>query len=215
MPSRAYHESLWEYVSEGLEPSDASLREAFLLHHVAAEAGRLGKRPRVLDLGCAEGHFAAALARYGAEVVAVDVAEEPLRRARVRHPELDVRLIEPDEPLPLEDSSLDVIWAGETIEHIADTQAWLSEVRRVLRSGGLILLTTPDHGLLSRLRLALSSRAFETHFDPRADHLRFYTRRALAGLLADFGFKEVVVAARGGLPGARRVLLASGRRSRF
>lgn len=215
MPSRVYYESLWEGVPEGFQPSDASLREAFLLHRVAAEGGRLGQRPRVLDLGCAEGHFAAALARDGAEVVAVDVAEEPLRRARTRHPELDVRLTEPEAPLPLEDSSFDVIWAGETIEHIADTQGWLSEVRRVLHSGGLLLLTTPDHGFLSRLRLALSGRAFEAHFDPRADHLRFYTRRALAGLLADFGFEEVAVAGRGGLPGARRVLLASGRRSRF
>lgn len=215
MPSRAYHESLWERVPEGLEPSDVSLRESFLLHCVAAEGGRLDKRLRVLDLGCAEGHFAAALARDGAEVVAVDVAEEPLRRARARHPELDLRLTESEAPLPLEDSSFDVIWAGETIEHVADTGAWLSDVRRVLRSGGLLLLTTPDHGILSRLRLASSGRAFEAHFDPRADHLRFYTRRALADLLADFGFEDVAVAGRGGLPGVRRVLLASGRRSRF
>ncbi len=215
MPSRAYYESLWEGVPEGLQPSDASLREAFLLHRVAAEGGRLGKRPRVLDIGCAEGHFAAVLARDGAEVVALEVAEEPLRRARAHHPELDVRLIEPEAPLPLEDSSFDVIWAGETIEHIADTGAWLSEVRRVLRSGGLLLLTTPDHGLLSRLHLALSSRAFEVHFDPRGDHLRFYTRPVLVDLLADFGFEDVAVAGRGGLSGARRVLLASGRRSRF
>lgn len=215
MPSRAYHESLWEGVPEGQEPSDAALRESFLHHQVAAERRRLDRRPRVLDLGCAEGHFTAALTRDGAEVVGCDVAEEPLRRARVRHPELDVRLTEPEAPLPLEDSSFDVIWAGETIEHIADTQAWLSEVRRVLRSGGLLLLTTPDHGFLSRLRLALSGRSFAAHFDPRADHLRFYTRRVLADLLADFGFEAVAVTGRGGLPGARRVLLASGRRTRF
>jgi 2-polyprenyl-3-methyl-5-hydroxy-6-metoxy-1,4-benzoquinol methylase len=215
MPSRAYHESLWEGMPEGLAPADARLREAFLLEQVAVARGRVDRPLRVLDIGCGEGHFAEVLVRDGAEVVAIDVAEEPLRRARARHPALDVRLVEPEAPLPLEDASFDVVWAGETIEHVADTSQWLSEVRRVLRSGGLVLLSTPDHGPLSRLRLALSRKAFEAHFDPRSDHLRFYTRRVLADLLADFGLEDVAVARAGGLPGARRVLLASGRRKRF
>jgi 2-polyprenyl-3-methyl-5-hydroxy-6-metoxy-1,4-benzoquinol methylase len=215
MPSRAYHESLWEAIPEGLAPSDARLREAFLAERVTNERKMLGRAPRVLDLGCAEGHFAGALAKGGAELVAVDVAEEPVRRARASHPGLDVRLVEPESPLPFEGSSFDVVWAGETIEHVADTGQWLSEVRRVLRSGAILLLSTPDHGLLSRLRLASSEQAFAAHFDPRSDHLRFYTRRGLVELLEDFGFAEVAVARRGGLPGARSVLLASGRRTRF
>ncbi len=215
MPSRAYHESLWEEVPEGLVPSDARLREAFLSRHVAAMCERIGRPPRVLDVGCGEGHFAAALVRGGAEVVAIDVAAEPLRRARARHPALDLRLVEPEAPLPLEDSSFDVVWAGETIEHVANTALWLSELRRVLRSGGVVLLSTPDHGPLSRLRMAFSHKAFEARFDPRSDHVRFYTRRVLAGLLVDFGFEDVTVAGVGGLPGARRVLLANGRRRRF
>jgi 2-polyprenyl-3-methyl-5-hydroxy-6-metoxy-1,4-benzoquinol methylase len=215
MPSRAYHESLWEGLPEGLEPADAPLREAFLLERVAALAERLGRLPRVLDIGCGEGRFAAALARQGAEIVAVDVAAEPLRRARASHPALDLRLVEPEAVLPLEDAGFDAVWAGETIEHVADTAQWLSEVRRLLRSGGLLLLSTPDHGPLSRLRLALGHRAFDAHFDPCSDHLRFYTRRALTSLLVDFGYEDVTVLAAGGLPGARRVLLASGRRKRF
>jgi 2-polyprenyl-6-hydroxyphenyl methylase/3-demethylubiquinone-9 3-methyltransferase len=170
---------------------------------------------RVLDVGCGEGHFAAALVRAGAEVVAIDVAAEPLRRALERHPELDARLVEPEAPLPLEDSSFDVVWAGETIEHVADTSRWLSELRRVLRSGGVLLLSTPNHSPLLRLSLAVSARAFEARFDPRSDHLRFYTRRALEDLLADFGFEEVAVRPAAGVPGARRVLLARGRRKRF
>jgi ubiquinone/menaquinone biosynthesis C-methylase UbiE len=215
MPSRAYHESLWEGVLEGLPPLDGGLREAFLMKHIAAVSERAGRAPRVLDVGCGEGHFAAALVRCGAEVVAVDVAAEPLRRARASHPALDLRLVEPEAALPLEDSSFDVVWAGETIEHVADTERWLSELRRVLRSGGMLLISTPEHGSLSRLWAGLSRKAFEARFDPRSDHLRFYTRRVLAGLLVDFGFEDVTVFAAGGLPGARRVLLASGRRRRF
>ncbi len=225
MPSRAYHANLWERVPEGLTPVDARLREAFLLERVLAVRERSDCRSRgceiaeppvrVLDVGCGEGHFAAALTRAALEVVAIDVAVEPLRRALERHPELDARLVESEAPLPFEDSSFDVVWAGETIEHVTDTSQWLSELRRVLRSGGTLLLSTPDHGPLSRLWLALSRSAFEARFDPRSDHLRFYTRRTLAVLLADFGFEDVAVRGAGGLPGARRVLLASGRRKRF
>jgi 2-polyprenyl-3-methyl-5-hydroxy-6-metoxy-1,4-benzoquinol methylase len=208
MPSRDHHEALWQTLPEGLEPSDFDLRRRFLLAHV--EAGE-----RVLDVGCAEGRFAAELARAGAEVVGVDVAEEPLRRARARHPELDLRLVDEQGPWELEDASFDAVWAGEVIEHVADTAAWLSQVRRVLRSGGRLLLSTPDHGLLLRLRLACSTRAFAAHFDPRGEHLRFYMRTTLAALLEDFGFEEVEVRAAGGLPGARRLLLARAIRSRF
>jgi SAM-dependent methyltransferase len=215
MPSRAYHESLWEGIPAGLQPVDARLRESFLLDHVAGAGERLGRVPRVLDIGCGEGHFAAALLRAGAEAVAVDVAAEPLSRARSRHPALDLRLVEPEAALPFEDTSFDVVWAGETIEHVADTAQWLSELRRVLRSGGLLLISTPDHGPLSRLWIGLSRAAFQARFDPRADHLRFYTRQLLADLLGDFGFADVAVKHAGGLPLARHVLLASAQRKRF
>ena len=207
-PSGDYHEALWEGVPEGLNPPDLDLRRAFLLEHV-----RAGER--VLDVGCGEGRFAAELARIGARPVAIDVAAEPLRRARKRHPELDLRQVELAGAWPLADASFDAVWAGEVLEHVADTAGWLSEVRRVLRSGAVLLLSTPDHGRLRMLYWALAPRAFEAHFDPRADHLRFYTRRTLTELLEDFGFQDVRVRAAGGPPGARRRLLVSARRSRF
>lgn len=215
MSSSDYHESLWEGLPEGLAPVHARLRETFLIERLGAVRERSHRPPRVLDLGCGEGHFAALLAREAATVVAADVAQEPLRRARALHSGLDARLIEPDGALPLEDASFDMVWAGETIEHVTDTVRWLSEVRRVLRSGGLLALSTPHHGSLSMLALALWPRALDAHFDPRSDHLRFYTPRTLTALLADFGFEEIAVRRAGGLPGAHRVLLASARRKRF
>ncbi len=196
----------------GLAPPAFELRRAFLLEHVRAGA----RQPaRVLDVGCGEGGFAAELARAGAHVVGIDVAAEPLRRGRTRDPELDLRLVDAEGSWPLPDADFDAVWAGETIEHVADTAGWLSELRRVLRSDGSLLLSTPAHERLSMLGLALSGRAFDAHFDPRSDHLRFYTRRTLTRLLEDFGFHDVHVRAAGGIPGARRLLLAHALRSRF
>lgn len=205
MPSRAYHEALWEAVPEGLDPPDFELRRRFLLERV-----RAGER--VLDVGCGEGAFAAALAQAGAQVVAIDVANEPLRRTSAREDRLELHLVDADAPWPLPDESFDAVWAGETIEHVADTGGWLSEAHRVLRPQGRLLLSTPDHGRLRLLFLALSQRAFAEHFHPLADHLRFYTRRSLKELLQASGFQLVTVTRAGGLPGARRVLLADARR---
>jgi 2-polyprenyl-3-methyl-5-hydroxy-6-metoxy-1,4-benzoquinol methylase len=208
MSSRDHHEARWRQLPQGLEPSDFAVRSRFLLAHV--HAGE-----RVLDVGCGEGRFAVELAAAGARVVGIDVAQEPLRRARERHPELDVRLIDGEGRWELEDACFDVVWAGEAIEHVADTAAWLSELRRVLRSGGTLLLSTPAHERLQLMRLALSRAAFATHFDPRGDHLRFYSRRTLTQLIADFGFEQIRVRPVLGPPGARRLLLASAVRSRF
>src|SRR6267378_4824192 len=88
MTSLACHGALWREIPPGLEPSDFALRSRFLNDN-------MGAGERVLDVGCGEGRFAAELARAGATVVGIDIAEEPLRRARELHPELDVRLVDP------------------------------------------------------------------------------------------------------------------------
>jgi 2-polyprenyl-3-methyl-5-hydroxy-6-metoxy-1,4-benzoquinol methylase len=219
-----YYEELWQAVPEGGQPPDLELRRSFLLEQLARAAERRARSLveaspspslRVLDVGCGEGQLTASIADAGYQVLGVDVAEEPLRRARSRRADLELRRVESAGEWPLADASFDVVWSGETIEHVADTARWLSELRRVLRSGGSLILSTPAHGPLTRLGLALSRRRFERHFDPRADHLRFYTRHTLSRLLEDFGYEQVEVSEAGGMPGARRALLASAARSRF
>jgi SAM-dependent methyltransferase len=217
MSSRSFHEAVWQSVPEGSSPHDLPLRRAFMLEGLAAAAvsDRAARPLRVLDVGCGEAQLTADAVQAGHAVVGVDVAEEPLRRARRRDGGLDLRLVDVDDDWPLQDASFDAVWAGETIEHVVDTARWLSQVRRVLRSGGSLLLSTPAHGPLTMLALALSPRRIDEHFDPRSDHLRFYTRRTLALLLAEFGFEQIDVRQAGGIPGARQQLLASAQRSRF
>jgi SAM-dependent methyltransferase len=185
----ARHDAIWEAVPAGAAPERFELRRAFLLAHVAAGA-------TVLDLGCGAGEFSAALGAAGATPIAVDVSAEALRRAGERVPGLDTRLWPAGEPLPLEDGSVDAVWAGEVIEHVVDVAPWLSEVRRVLRPRGTLLLTTPDHGPGTLLALALSPRRFAAHFEPRSDHVRFFSRRTLRALLHDLGFDVTQLRAR-------------------
>jgi SAM-dependent methyltransferase len=215
MAFEAHHEAIWEALPVGLDPPHARLRAKFLLAHVGAVARELQRTPRVLDVGCGEGYFTAELAHRGAAAVGADVSCEALRRARELHPELELRALPSLGPWPLADADFDVVWAGETIEHVADTAAWLSELRRVLRPGGALLLSTPAHGRALVLALALLPRRFDRHFDPRGDHLRFYSARTLRALLEDFGFERIEVRGAAGVPGARRLLLACARRGRY
>jgi ubiquinone/menaquinone biosynthesis C-methylase UbiE len=193
---RDYYEELWERLPDDLEPPDLALRRSFALSEISSG-------DRVLDLGCGAGDLTGDLAPPAADVVGVDVAEAALRRARARHPGITFLRAEVDGELPLEDNAFDVVWSSEVIEHVADTARWLSEVRRVLRPGGRLLLTTPSHG---RLKLALGG--LERYSEPLGDHLHLYTARSLRGLLTEFAFDQVEVRFAGGWPLWRRLLLA-------
>ena len=197
----AMQEEIWSGLPAGSPPFAWRRRVEFLLAQVTP--GDV-----VLDLGCGEGAFTAALAESGARPVGVDVAERALSRARERHPDLDFRRAAPGEPLPLEDGSVDVVWASEVLAFVPDTARVLSEVRRVLRPEGRLLVTTPSHG-----RARALVRGLDADLDPLGPALRFYTRRSLRAALEAFGFDQVSVRGAGGVPLLRETLLAQARRA--
>ena len=165
MASR-YDDELWELVPE--EPGPPP-------EHLRAFVRSLGRVERALDLGCGDGRLTAEL--DAAELAAADVSRVALERARRRLPGARIAELEPDAPLPFEDGAFDLVLCAETVEHVRDVQLLLSEARRVLRSGGTLALTTP------------ASRALMRPPDPLSPHLRFLTRRSLAGLLGELGFE--------------------------
>lgn len=76
-------------------------------------------------------------------------------------------------------------------------------------------MSTPNHPHLAVLAMGLSSARFEAHFNPLGDHLRFYTPGSLERLLDDFGFEAIAIEKAVGPRAARRLLLASARRTRW
>jgi SAM-dependent methyltransferase len=200
---RAQYESFWADAPRDPEPWEWERRRALLL-------GDARPGERVLDLGCGAGRFVAALRDAGADPVGVEIAEAALERARENAPGVDLRLLEDDGSLPLEYGSVDLVWCSEVLEHVADTGHLLLEVRRVLRSGGRLLVTVPFHGRVKSALIALLR--FDEHFDPAGQHLRFYTRSSLARTLGEAGFDAVKVRPWGGAPPVWIGLTAEARR---
>lgn len=143
--------------------------------HLVAFVGSLGRVTRALDLGCGDGRLTAEL--DAEELVAADVSAVALARAARRVPRARLVELEPDAPLPLEDSAFDLALCAETLEHVRDVQLLLSELRRVLRPGGMLALTTPAAWPLGRPE------------HPLSPHLHRFTARTLRGVLGELGFE--------------------------
>src|SRR3982751_2442531 len=161
--------------------------------HLAEFVRGLPDARRGLDLGGGGGRLAELRAE---ELLLADVSGVALERARRRLPDATKVLLQPDAPLPFEDSQFDLVLCAETIEHVRDVQLLLSEARRVLEPGGTLALTTPAHGRLTGL--AILVRGFERSFDPLSPHLRFFTARSLRRLLDDMGFDVASLRRRSG-----------------
>jgi SAM-dependent methyltransferase len=150
-----------------------AVREAMMLKELTR---RLPAPARVLDAGAGSASFARRLAGAGYAVVAIETSEAFLAYARSRpHPGLTV---EPGDitRIPFEDAAFDGAVAGEVLEHLQDHHQAVRELHRVLRPGGLCLITVPADPHQWDLS------------DEWAGHVRRYSAPELQALFARHGF---------------------------
>lgn len=99
----------------------------------------------MLDAACGVGYGAAYLAEGARQVVGVDVDQDSIAYARARYALPNVRFEVMDvHQLDVPDASFDTVCSFETIEHVRDPERVLSELARVLRSGGALVISTPN-----------------------------------------------------------------------
>lgn len=155
----------------------------------------------VLDVACGEGYGSHLLSGVAKSVVGVDIAEEAVTHARAKYQGVNLRFVQGDcAELPLENASVDLVVSFETIEHHTRHQEMMSEIRRVLRPGGLLLISSPNR--LEYGKTLSQPNAFhvkELDFVEFADLLKanfrntkFYAQRVLsASVLAPYLHEEV------------------------
>ncbi len=108
-------------------------------HQVALRLAGAEPPGRALDLGAGQGALSQALKLRGFEVTAADINPGQFRAAGVTFARLDL-----NEPLPFPDAGFDLVVAVEVLEHLESPRAFLREIHRVLRPGGLAVLSTPN-----------------------------------------------------------------------
>ncbi len=102
-------------------------------------------RKVVLDIASGEGYGSALLGTVAAQVVGIDLAAEAVRHASVNYGSETVSFAAGNcAAIPASDASVDVIISFETLEHIAEQDRFLREIKRVLRYGGVLILSTPN-----------------------------------------------------------------------
>ena len=134
-----------EFTGERVVPgqTDSDLMNEHLARYCFAEA--LVGQKRVLDAGCGLAYGSARLARRAQDVFALDNAFDPLRQVRGQYETAGVRFAQGDvTSLPFRSGSFDVVVAFEVIEHIENWQGFLTEVERVLKPSGQLIVSTPN-----------------------------------------------------------------------
>lgn len=164
--ARLEHDHFW-FVSR------RAIFTELLDRHVPALADR---DRQILDIGCGAGGMLGLLQRYG-KVAGLDVDHEYLTFCRERgFPNV---LCGSGYELPFADGRFDLVSLFDTLEHIPEEVAALREVRRVLRPGGLVLISVPAYQWLW------------SQNDRIAHHCRRYTRGRLEGALREAGLEVV------------------------
>ncbi len=146
-----------------------------------------GRGRRILDVGCADGEVLRPFVGCD-EIHGLDFTQTFVEQAcavGVRARRCDVA----NEPFPYPDGSFDVVFTGETIEHLIDTDRFLTEINRVLRPGGRLVLTAPNVRTPVSVAMLVGfglPPQFSARY--RSPHYRDFTLRTLRLALGNNGF---------------------------
>ena len=154
----------------------------------------------ICDLGCGNGYLANRLAKFGYDIYGIDAsksgveiavdrleASEHTGRATFVQAAID-RQTRPTTGLP----QVDLIISSDVIEHLYRPADLLEAAESLLKPQGLIVITTPYHGYLKNVALALSGR-MDKHFSALHDggHIKFFSVKTLSQLVTGYSFTDL------------------------
>lgn len=191
MSTGEYYDRYW--TEEGYLPLGnitAPLEQLYAQH--------VGPSADCLDLGCGDGRTSGIWLRERARsYVGVDISKPGVARARALG--LDARHIETASELPFADDSFDVVVSIEVLEHLFEPHLAADEMLRVLRPGGVTIVTVPNASHW-RDRIDMLCGKWIPRGDDlgreepwRSPHIRFFSVGSLRALLQSRGFREVSV----------------------
>ena len=194
----------------------ASHTEAYLWGHVFRELESVFSSDgehRVFDLGCGNGALMAALRERGYDVTGVDPSESGIRLANQRWPDLNAHLGSAYDALRETFGQFPAVVSLEVVEHVYAPRDYARTLFDLLTPGGTAIVSTPYHGYLKNLVLAITGK-MDSHFTALWDHghIKFWSVKTLTTLLHEIGFQDIRFVYAGRVPILAKSMIAIARR---
>lgn len=203
------------YKDYGFTSAQASHMHVHFMPAILRLAGELKPGTRVLDVGCGNGAACAEFIRRGCTVVGIDLSEQGIAVARKTYPTGRFELLAADADVldKLGEAPFDLVISTEVVEHLYDPRSYARGCFAAVKPGGQFICTTPYHGYLKNLVLAVLGK-WDSHANPLWDggHIKLWSRRTLSQLLAEAGFTQLEFQGVGRCPGLWMTMAMSSRR---
>ncbi|MEP0548428.1 MAG: methyltransferase domain-containing protein [Rhodothermales bacterium] len=199
----------------GYGTADLGFHHAYLLPAVERILARRGLSAcRLLDLGCGNGSVAAHFAAQGYDVTGVDPSEDGIARGRQAYPEVALHVGSAYDDLAAAYGTFPVVLSLEVVEHLYDPHVFGHRLFDLVAPGGIAVVSTPYHGYLKNLALALTGK-METHFNAlwKHGHIKFFSVETLGRLLRQSGFGAISFERVGRVPVLAKSMIAVAERA--
>jgi 2-polyprenyl-3-methyl-5-hydroxy-6-metoxy-1,4-benzoquinol methylase len=194
----------------GLGPAGA---HSYILPGLMKFCANAGPKTRVLDVGCGNGFVTSEFANRGCTVVGIDLSEASIRFARKTCPTARFEILPANSDIleNLGEEPFDIVFSTEVIEHLYDPRSFLAGCFAATRCGGQFFCSTPYHGYLKNLMIAVVNR-WDKHHHPDFDggHIKFFSRKTLSALLEETGFRKLQFQGLGRAPFLWKSMIMSG-----
>lgn len=148
MKKKSIHKPEDIYEKKGVYGDEDKFKHAaHRLHKMCALITRMHlQKARILDLGCGTGFLASQIKEYfpKAEVHGTDISKEAIKEGKKLYKNIKLIVSDSEQTFPYKDTYFDLVISGEHIAHLKNTDVYLSEIRRVLKKKGILILTTPN-----------------------------------------------------------------------
>ena len=143
----------------------------------------------ILDVGCADGALLAPISKQY-RIIGVDVST-PMMELALKNGYSEIITASLEAGLPFGNDAFDGVFCGETLEHVVDTDFALCELNRVLKPGGVLVVTVPNvRTIFSLIRWFLNDPPmFGARY--RSGHVRDFTTKHIRVALRNNGFETV------------------------
>ncbi len=164
---------------------------------------------RLFEVGCGNGSVASAATSHGWSVTGVDPSEQGIQHARAQYPELNLHQGSAYDDLAAQYGRFPAVLSLEVVEHVYDPRKYAATVFSLLEPGGTAIISTPYHGYIKNLAMAISGR-MDAHFTALWDHghIKFWSCKTLFMLLTEAGFVDIRFTKVGRIPPLAKSMIA-------